>query len=131
MVSHHGQKGDVSPELQTRNHACHSFVTAISTLSSSQKVPHTYLNTWVCGIPPQSCAGLQRKTVCATCVPFSGTLAGGLLLLRLNSFALFLHDCLGCLGSMLARSQRSATMNPPGVAGYAGGSVNAHAWHEG
>ena len=30
-------------------------------------------------------------------------------------------DCLGCLGVMLARNQRSATMNPPGVAGYAGG----------
>ena len=29
--------------------------------------------------------------------------------------------CLGCLGVMLARNQRSATMNPPGVAGYAAG----------
>ena len=29
--------------------------------------------------------------------------------------------CLGCLGVMLARNQGSATMNPPGVAGHAGG----------
>ena len=29
--------------------------------------------------------------------------------------------CLGCLGVMRARNQRSATMNPPGVAGHAGG----------
>ena len=40
------------------------------------------------------------------------------------SVALIVHVAclsLGCLGSMLARSQRSATMNPPGVAGHAGG----------
>ena len=29
--------------------------------------------------------------------------------------------CLGCLGVMLAQNQGSATVNPPGVAGYAGG----------
>ena len=30
-------------------------------------------------------------------------------------------ETLGCLGVTLAQNQRSATMNPPGVAGYAGG----------